>query len=130
VVVVAAGVLIDQGGRVLIARRHASAHQGGLWEFPGGKVALNETLEDALVRELSEELGITVQASQFLTEIDHDYGDKQVRLVVFHVTQWSGEPRGCEGQPLAWVDRADLPRYDFPEANQPILEALDTLQFK
>jgi 8-oxo-dGTP diphosphatase len=127
VVVVAAGVLIDEGGRVLIARRHASAHQGGLWEFPGGKVAPAERLEDALARELNEELGITVQTSQLLTQIDHDYGDKQVRLVVFHVTQWSGEPKGCEGQPLAWVDRADLGGYDYPEANQPILATLETL---
>jgi len=127
VVVVAAGVLIDEGGRVLIARRHASAHQGGLWEFPGGKVAPGERLEDALARELNEELGITVQTSRLLTQIDHDYGDKQVRLVVFHVTQWSGEPRGCEGQPLAWVDRADLGGYDYPEANQPILATLETL---
>ncbi len=126
-VVVAAGVLIDEGGRVLIARRHASAHQGGLWEFPGGKVAPGERLEDALARELNEELGITVQTSRLLTQIDHDYGDKQVRLVVFHVTQWSGEPRGCEGQPLAWVDRADLGGYDYPEANQPILATLETL---
>ena len=124
VLTVAVGILIDDGGRVLITRREKSAHQGGLWEFPGGKVELSESIAEALSRELQEELGVLVEAAEPLMVIDHDYGDKQVRLDVYHVTRWQGEARGLEGQPLAWKLPVELIGWPFPAANTPILERL------
>ena len=96
---VAVGVLTDANGRILIARRPPELHQGGLWEFPGGKVEPGETLQCALVRELKEELGVTVKATEPLLEIRHDYGDREVFLDVHRVIAWQGEARGMEGQP-------------------------------
>jgi len=123
-VTVAVGILIDGAGRVLVTRRAPDAHQGGLWEFPGGKVEADETLLEALTRELREELGVSVEAAEALMVLEHDYGDKQVRLDVHRVTRWSGEPRGLEGQPLAWQRPAQLRDWGFPAANRPILELL------
>lgn len=120
---VAAGVIRRSDGHVLIAKRPLDKHQGGLWEFPGGKVEAGETAEAALARELAEELGIAVSASRPLIQIRHDYPDKQVLLDVWEVLAFSGEPHGAEGQPLAWVDPEGLPDYSFPAANQPIVAA-------
>ena len=94
---VAVGILIDDAGRVLVTRRAPGAHQGGLWEFPGGKVEVEETLLEALARELREELGVRVETTEPFMVLEHDYGDKQVRLDVHRITRWSGEPRGLEG---------------------------------
>lgn len=121
---VAVGVLTAPDGRVLITRRAADVHQGGLWEFPGGKVEPGESVQQALVREFAEELGIAVHATQPLLLQPFDYGDKAVLLDVHRITDWSGEPRGLEGQPLAWVAPAALGEYPFPAANRPILRAL------
>ncbi|KJK17455.1 Nudix family hydrolase [Pseudomonas sp. NPDC087612] len=120
---VAAAVIRGTDGRILIARRADSQHQGGLWEFPGGKVEDGEAVEVALARELHEELGIVVTAARPLIKVKHDYPDKQVLLDVWDVNGFSGEPHGAEGQPLAWVTARELPDYDFPEANQPIVAA-------
>ena len=124
VVHVAVGVLIDDGGRVLITRRANDAHQGGLWEFPGGKVEVGESVLEALDRELQEELGTAVLSSEPLLEVRHDYADKSVLLDIHRVTEWRNEPRGLEGQPLAWVGIADLDAYEFPAANVAIVEKL------
>jgi 8-oxo-dGTP diphosphatase len=126
VVTVAVGILIDPQGRVLITRRAPQTHQGGLWEFPGGKVEPGETIVDALARELKEELGVTVLISEPLMTLQHDYGDQCVCLAVHRVTSWRGEPSGMEGQPLAWQQPADLTDWPFPDANQPILTRLLT----
>lgn len=120
---VAAAVIRRADGHVLIARRADTQHQGGLWEFPGGKVEAGEGVEAALARELREELGIEVQRSRALISVSHDYPDKQVLLEVREVRDFSGEPHGAEGQPLAWVAPRDLPQYAFPEANRPIVAA-------
>ena len=120
---VAAAVIRGEGGKVLIARRADTQHQGGLWEFPGGKVEAGESVEAALNRELQEELGITVSAARPLIKVQHDYPDKQVLLDVWEVSQFTGEPHGAEGQPLAWASARDLASYEFPAANQPIVAA-------
>jgi len=124
VVTVAVGIVQDRQGRVLVSRRAADAHQGGLWEFPGGKVEPGEEIEVALAREFREELGVEVLASEGLMRIEHDYGDKQVCLDVRRVTQFQGEARGLEGQPLAWQLPEDLRDWAFPAANAPILTRL------
>lgn len=120
---VAAAVIRGADGRILIARRGETQHQGGLWEFPGGKVEDGEAVDTALARELREELDIEVTTARPLIKIKHDYPDKQILLDVWDVSAFTGEPHGAEGQPLAWVSPRDLPQYDFPEANRPIVAA-------
>lgn len=121
---VAVGVIVDDQQRVLIALRPDHVHQGGLWEFPGGKVEAGETVESALARELFEELGVKVLHCRSLLVIQHDYVDKSVRLDVWWVDQFTGLPEGREGQPIAWVTAAALHDYSFPEANRPIITAI------
>jgi 8-oxo-dGTP diphosphatase len=128
---VVVGVIRNTNGAILIALRHPDAHQGGLWEFPGGKVEPNETVPVALARELEEELGIAVLQSdcQPLIKIHHDYGDKQVLLDVWWVTDFDSEPSGREGQPLRWVAVSELVDYAFPAANAPIVKAIQQAKF-
>src|SRR5690606_7572608 len=97
---VAVGVIVNADGKILIAKRPQTAHQGGLWEFPGGKVDAGETIEQALVRELREELAITVKDSRPLIQIRHHYPDKSVLLDVHKITRFEGNPIGNEGQPV------------------------------
>lgn len=121
---VAVGVIFDGSGNILIAKRPDSAHQGGLWEFPGGKVDAGENIHQALVRELKEELAIKVTASEPLIQIRHHYVDKSVLLDVQKVMSFEGEPTGNEGQPIRWVTREALSSYEFPAANRPIITAI------
>lgn len=122
---VAVGVIINADGKILIAKRPLAAHQGGLWEFPGGKVDPGETIEQALVRELREELAINVLASEPLIQIRHHYPDKSVLLDVHKITQFDGAPCGNEGQPVLWVDAKQLGEFEFPAANRPIIAAVN-----
>ena len=108
---------------MLIAKRPEHKHQGGLWEFPGGKLETDEPVEEALKRELHEELGIEIQQAHPLVRIHHDYPDKSVLLDVWKVTAFSGEAHGKEGQPVEWVKSEELDQFDFPEANKPIIKA-------
>lgn len=124
---VAVAVILDPGGRVLLTRRAPDSHQGGLWEFPGGKLEHGETLEQGLVREIREELSLEILASMPLLEVRHDYGDKHVLLDVHLVRDYCGEPSPQEDQPMAWVAVADIDRYSFPAANQPIVEVVKSL---
>ena len=118
---VAVGVLIDNRHFLLLARRQKGAHLEGLWEFPGGKVEANESVERALARELEEELGIIVgETAPFMT-VSHDYGEKHVLLDVHRVLTWTGEPHGAEGQPIAWVDARSLGDFKVPDANAEIM---------
>ena len=123
---VAAAAIFNPQGQVLLALRSKKQHQGGLWEFPGGKVEAGESVRDALARELEEELGIRIdQAStRSLIQVPYHYPDKSVLLDVFKVSGFSGVPHGAEGQPLEWADITDLDNYDFPAANTPIVNAL------
>lgn len=120
--VVAAAVV--RGGQVLIARRPEHLHQGGLWEFPGGKREPGETAAAALHRELREELGIEPLAARRLICITHAYPDRTVELDVHLVSRFRGEPQGREGQAIRWVTPPALNRYRFPAANVPIITAL------
>ncbi|MCD8514293.1 MAG: 8-oxo-dGTP diphosphatase MutT [Nitrincola sp.] len=121
---VAAAVIYNADGDILIARRPEHKHQGGLWEFPGGKVEADETATHALSRELEEELGIIPLHAESLIQVTHHYPDKSVLLDVFQVSQFRGEATGCEGQPIQWVSPASLADFQFPEANQPIIDAV------
>jgi len=126
---VVAGVIYDRHRQhILIARRPAHLHQGGLWEFPGGKVADGEDARAALARELREELAIAVVECAPLLTVHHDYSDRTVALDVWEVTDFGGVPVGNEGQEIAWVAVADLSGYAFPAANRPVVEYLARIQ--
>jgi len=120
---VAVGVIKDRDGRILISLRHDNAHQGGLWEFPGGKIEPGESVEQALARELKEELGVSVLEIAPLIKVEHEYVDLKVLLDVWLVTRFSGEPVGCEGQEIQWANPENLTDYSFPEANAAIIIA-------
>jgi 8-oxo-dGTP diphosphatase len=120
---VAAAVVVNDAAQVLVARRPPDRHQGGLWEFPGGKVEAGETPHAALVRELREELGIGMEKARPLIRVRHSYSDISVLLDVWRVASFTGEPHGREGQPIAWVAPDELSRRDFPAANRPIVTA-------
>ncbi len=122
---VAVGVIVREG-RVLIARRPDHVHQGGLLEFPGGKVEPGETVQQALVREIAEETGLSLPEASLepVIGIRHDYGDKRVFLDVWRTTEASGEPEGKEGQPVDWLEPDQLRDQDFPVANRPVIRAL------
>jgi 8-oxo-dGTP diphosphatase len=111
-------------GRVLIAQRPAGKWQAGRWEFPGGKVEAGESEREALVRELAEELGVQVLAARPLGLFEHDYGDRSVAIALWLVTGFGGEPQGCDGQALRWVEQAELSGCDLLEADLPMLPAL------
>lgn len=120
---VVAAVIRDVAGNILLAQRSAHKHQGGKWEFPGGKVESGETPLQALSRELEEELGIQVQHAQPLIKIRHVYPELAVLLDVWEVTAFSGTAHGREGQSVAWFDAEQLPALEFPPANAPIVTA-------
>ncbi len=100
---VVAGLVFDEAGRVLIAQRLPGTHMAGTWEFPGGKLERGESQLEGLRRELGEELGIAISAAEPFTELTHDYPEKSVRLFVWHVQSFDGNPRGLDGQALRWV---------------------------
>ena len=123
VVHVAVGVIL-RGQQVLLALRSSKQHQGGKWEFPGGKVEKGETVAAALKRELQEEIAIDVAESSAFMQLEYAYPEKTVLLDIYLVTGFDGEPEGREGQPLRWVDIAGLGDIEFPDANQPIVERI------
>ena len=121
---VVAGVLRDVRGRVLLARRTEGRDLAGLWEFPGGKCEPGEAAEDALVRELREELGIEARVGAPLIRVPQQYPDKRLVLDVRLIDGWQGTARGREGQALAWSPPDRLVRYAMPPADRPVVAAL------
>ncbi|MBI3576240.1 MAG: Nudix family hydrolase [Gammaproteobacteria bacterium] len=120
---VAVGLLFDRH-RVFVTHRATDTHQGGKWEFPGGKCNPDEPVLAALERELHEELGIEVESAVPWMQVRHAYPDREVFLDVWQITAWRGNPRGREGQEARWCDIRNLPALDFPEADLPILRRL------
>jgi len=120
---VAAGIIL-KGDKVLIAKRPSNKHQGGLWEFPGGKVEANETPFQALKRELKEEIALDIIQADLYHDIQFNYPDKSVHLFFFMVMDFSGDAKGLEGQEICWVALDDLKQYEFPEANKKIVTSL------
>ena len=128
-VLVAAVVLVDADGRVLLARRPEGKAMAGLWEFPGGKVEPGETPEAALIRELAEELGIDVAASCLApyTFASHAYPEFHLLMPLYVCRKWTGIPTAREGQRLAWVRPARLAEYPMPPADKPLVAMLRDL---
>ena len=122
---VVAAVLRDAAGRVLIAQRPPGKHMAGYWEFPGGKIGAGESGEQALSRELAEELGVVLQRCHPLLQLRHDYADRVVQLEVFVVDEYGGQPSGLEAQALKWVAVAELYSHALLPADRPIIEVLN-----
>lgn len=120
---VAAG-LVFRDGKLLITQRHADAHLGGLWEFPGGKRECDETFSQCLARELREELGIEIEVLDRVEVIEHAYPEKTVLLEFFRCRWIAHEPQALGCPAFAWVNREDLPRYEFPGADAKLIERL------
>lgn len=134
-ITVAAGILWDNG-RCLAARRPAGKPSAGFWEFPGGKIESGETPECALVRELHEELGVTVRAFHFWKEVSHEYpaapcnsrnDQLRVRLFFFHVTEFDGVPESVEGHELLWTTPHALLSLEFLEADRELVAELASM---
>lgn len=120
---VAVGVVRDGDGNILLTQRAKHAHQGGLWEFPGGKLEADESVLQALQRELFEEVGIGVQSARPLIKINHRYPDLHVLLDVWQINEFTGAAQACEGQAMRWVSPRDLNQFSFPAANAAIVTA-------
>lgn len=126
---VAVGV-IKQENKFFLTKRLSNSHQGGKWEFPGGKVEENETVHQALSRELKEEVAIDVLTCTVLMKIEHDYGDKKVLLDVFVVDNFDGEAKALEGQQSGWFTLTEFTTLNFPAANQAIIDKLQQIYDK
>jgi len=119
-----AAALIFRAGKLLISQRHAKAHLGGLWEFPGGKREPGETYEGCLVREIREELGVEIIVGECLAEVFHEYPEKRLHLKFFRATLTSGEPQPLDCAALEWITRACLDAFAFPEADRQMIAKL------
>jgi 8-oxo-dGTP diphosphatase len=124
VIDISVAIVKDPKENYLIALRPSNSHQGGKWEFPGGKVELNESSEEAMLRELYEEVGLTATQYQLFDELFFDYGDKQLNLRFYLIKKFTGYAIANESQPLKWVTKEALNGYDFPEANKLVIAKL------
>src|SRR6056297_746931 len=124
IIEVAAAVIRDSKGRLLLSQRPEGKHLAGLWEFPGGKRESGESAHAALARELDEELGIEVADSRPLLSLTHHYPEKSVRLLIRTVDDFSGSAVGREGQRIDWFDPAAARELSMPAADRPILQLL------
>ncbi len=129
---VAVAVITDANAHVLITRRSPHAPHGGmLWEFPGGKLELDETPEAALIREVKEEIGLDVIQYNFLGEVNHAYNKHSVSLLVYHVSDFRGEAHCCETQmDLRWVAFENIQDFEFPAANSQIIALYSAVYLK
>jgi len=128
-ILVAACALVDPDGRVLLAQRPPGKSMAGLWEFPGGKVEAGERPEEALIRELKEELAITVREACLapLTFASHSYPDFHLLMPLYICRRWDGSVHAAEGQVIKWVRVKDLRNYEMPPADVPLIPALRDL---
>ncbi|WP_159728501.1 8-oxo-dGTP diphosphatase MutT [Methylosinus sp. Ce-a6] len=126
---VVAAALVDARGRVLIAERPPGKQLAGLWEFPGGKLDPGERPEQALVRELAEELGIEVETADLapLTFASHAYEAFHLLMPLYLCRRWRGEPRSREGQAIAWTRPSELDPAQMPPADAPLIAPLVAL---
>ncbi len=124
IVHVAVAVIMNDLGQVCISLRHKDLHQGDLWEFPGGKIEQDETVEQALTREIKEELNLSIKDSSPLIKLNYEYSDVTVCLHVRKVQSYNGLAKGMEGQSIKWVAISQLSDFDFPAANAAIISAI------
>jgi 8-oxo-dGTP diphosphatase len=126
---VVAAALVDVDGRVLLSQRPKGKRLEGLWEFPGGKIDADERPEDALIRELREELDVTVKADCLapLTFASHAYDDFHLLMLLYACRRWEGFVQPLDGQALKWVRPKDMRAYPMPPADEPLIPHLEDL---
>ncbi|PSO51500.1 MAG: 8-oxo-dGTP diphosphatase MutT [Cyanobacteria bacterium QH_8_48_120] len=117
-------VIWNERGQILIDRRRPEGLMGGMWEFPGGKIEANETVQDCIKREIREELAIEIEVEEHLITIDHAYTHFRVTLNVHHCRYLSGEPQPLVCDEIRWVTLEEINQFPFPEANTEIIRAL------
>ncbi|MEZ2584923.1 8-oxo-dGTP diphosphatase MutT [Kluyvera intermedia] len=121
---ISVGIIRNAEGEIYITQRAADAHMAHKWEFPGGKIEAQESPEQAVIRELQEEVGITVTSLQQFDKLEYQFPDRHITLWFWLVDGWEGEPWGKEGQPGRWVAQRELVAGEFPPANAPVIEKL------
>ena len=116
--------VVHRNGKILIAQRNENDFLGGYWEFPGGKIEPGENMEQCLVREVFEELGIQIKPSLFIKRADYTYPEKKVALF-FYLCDWvSGEPKKIDCQDFAWVTPEEMRNYKFPDGDDDMINEL------
>ena len=126
--VIGVAIIWNQAGQILIDRRLPGGSSGGLWEFPGGKLELGETIEECILREVKEELAIEIAIDQHFRTIKHHYNDLQVTLYFYHCRYLSGTPQPLESEEIRWVTLAEMGQFTFPTANLEIIKSLQSSQ--
>lgn len=121
---IAVGIIRNADNAIFITRRAADAHMANKWEFPGGKIEAGETPEQALIRELQEEVGIAVEQTSLYETLEYAFPDRHITLWFYLVEAWQGKPWGKEGQPGEWVASSALDAAAFPPANEPVVARL------
>ncbi|MEJ4046377.1 8-oxo-dGTP diphosphatase MutT [Erwinia sp. SLM-02] len=121
---IAVGIIRDEQRRIFLTQRSADSHMANKWEFAGGKLEPGETAEQALKRELNEEVGIDAISFLPFMNIEHQFDDRYVTINFFIVEKWLGEPYGREGQPQRWVAQSELRAEEFPPANADVIARL------
>ncbi|MDZ8108548.1 MAG: 8-oxo-dGTP diphosphatase MutT [Nostoc sp. DedQUE12a] len=122
--IIGVAVIWNDQKQILIDRRRPQGAMGGLWEFPGGKIELGETIQECIQREIYEELGIAIEVGEHLITIDHTYTDLRVTLTVHHCRHVAGVPQPLECDEIRWVSLEELELFTFPKANIQIIDAL------
>lgn len=121
---IAVGIIRNPQDEIFITQRAADAHMANKWEFPGGKIEQGESPEQAVIRELEEEVGIVARSAQLFDKLEYQFPDRHITLWFYLVEQWEGEPWGKEGQPGRWVAMSELNADKFPPANEPVITQL------
>ena len=121
---VVAAVIRDNTGKILIAQRNLKKSQGGLWEFPGGKIEPNETKEEAIIREIKEEMDIDIKVEKNIDERVFNYPDKSINLIALECKKTNGDIKLIEHENVKWVDKFDLKAYEFAPADEFIINAI------
>ncbi|MFV0431047.1 MAG: 8-oxo-dGTP diphosphatase MutT [Alphaproteobacteria bacterium] len=123
VVYVAAGIMVNEAGKILVAQRPKGKSMAGFWEFPGGKIEAGEVPEQALIREFKEELGVDIalEGMDAVSFVSYDYDKFHLFMPVWAIYQWKGELKGCEGQALKWIEPSELDNLPMPPADVPML---------
>ncbi|MBZ4134392.1 8-oxo-dGTP diphosphatase MutT [Escherichia fergusonii] len=125
---IAVGIIRNQKHEIFITQRAADAHMANKLEFPGGKIEAGETPDQAVIRELQEEVGITPERFSLFEKLEYQFPDRHITLWFWLVEGWKGEPWGKEGQPGQWIALDNLNAEDFPSANEPVIAKLKRLQ--
>lgn len=122
--IIGVGVIWNDQQQILIDRRRQEGVMGGLWEFPGGKVEIGETIEECIKREIREELGIEIEVGMHLMTLDHLYSHLHVTLTVHHCRHLTGVPQPIECDEVRWVTLDEIDSFTFPQANEKVIAAL------